>query len=259
MSERVRLVVFVTGASCVAALLVLAFFGMPHFGSGYHPYRDHSVAAAAQHSTANVVSSINYDQRALDTLGEETILLGAVIGAATLLRPAKREERERMPSDGRILESTELFGYLFLPLTLIVGADLIVHGHLTPGGGFQGGVVLSTGLHLLYVAGRYPALDRIRPLNVFEDGEAFGAGAFAVIGLAGIPIAGSYLANIIPTGRFGTLISAGTVDVLSIAVGVAVGAGSVVLLATFLEQALVIGPHEATKENAQDKDAHEHR
>ena len=240
MSRRARFLVFVAGAGCVAAMLALAFFRMPAFGGTAHLYRDLAVPAAVAHRTANVVSSVNFDQRGLDTFGEESILLASVIGAAVLLRPA-REETERTPSEaGRTLESTKLAGYLLLPVTLIVGFDVVVHGHVTPGGGFQGGVVLATGLHLLYVAGSYRTLDKMRPMGLYDSGEALGAWAFGALGLAGIAAAGAFLANIIPGGSFGQLLSAGTVPVLNIAVGLEVACGTVVLLANFLQQDIVV-------------------
>lgn len=240
MSRGVRLLVFGLGAGCVGAMFAVAFFQMPAFGGSVHLYRDLAVPAALAHRTANVVSSINFDQRGIDTLGEETILLASVVGAAVLLRPSQEEAEMRPARAGRTMQSTMLLGYALLPVTLLVGFDVVLHGQVTPGGGFQGGVILATGVHLLYVAGDYPALDRLRPLTVFDLGEAVGATAFGGLGLAGIVVAGSFLANIIPTGSFGELVSAGTVPVLNGAVGLEVGCGMVLLLAHFLRQDIII-------------------
>lgn len=240
MSRGIRLVVFLVGAGCVGAMFAVAFFRMPAFGGTVHLYRDLAVSAALAHRTANVVSSVNFDQRGIDTLGEETILLASVVGAAVLLRPAQEEAETRPASVGRTMQSTVLAGYALLPVTLLVGLDVVLHGQVTPGGGFQGGVILATGLHLLYVAGNYPALDRLRPLQVFDMGEAAGAIAFGGLGLAGIVVAGSFLANIAATGSFGELVSGGTVPLLNGAVGLEVGCGMVVLLAHFLRQDIII-------------------
>src|SRR5690348_16324829 len=143
------------------------------------------------------------------------------------------------------MASTRLLGYVLLPLTLLVGFDVVAHGHLTPGGGFQGGAVLVTGLHLLYVAGRFRSLEQLRPLSVLETSEAVGAAAFALLGFAGIVAAGAFLANALPLGSFGQLISGGTVPALNVAVGIAIGSGGVVLLAPFFEQVFMIRPDEA--------------
>lgn len=243
MSRRARLVVFVVAAAGVAVLIGLAIAGLPEFGSSLHPYRDRAVAAALAHATPNVVSAVNYDQRALDTFIEETILLGAVIGAATLLRPSA-DERESTPAprSRSVLTATAFAGYLLLPVTLLVGVDIVVHGHLTPGGGFQGGIVLGTAVHLLYLAGHYRALERVRPLPVFDSGEALGTGAFAAVAMAGLVTGGAFLGNWLPLGRFGDLFSAGTVPLLSVAIGIEVASGVIVLLAKFLDQALHVRP-----------------
>lgn len=248
MNIRVRLAVFLVGAIGLAVLLGIAIMRLPGFGAGHHPYRDATVEMAQRQNSPNVVSSINFDQRGFDTLGEEAILVAAVIGAATLLRPDRHPEpadRQGPARDpGRLLAATRMLGYVLLPITLLVGADVVVHGHLTPGGGFQGGVVLATGLHLLYVAGDYPALRRLRPVAWYEFGEAGGMGAVVALGVAGLCTGAGFLANIVPRGRTGQLASAGTVPLFSIAVGIAVGSGVVVLLAQFLDQYLSAGRRE---------------
>ena len=238
MSPRVRLVLFLVAATAVALLFVAAAIDLPPFGGTVHPYRDAAVAAGAVHATANIVSAVNYDQRALDTLGEETILLGSVVGAVALLRPSDEERERTVVRESRPLEAVRLVGHLVLPVTLLVGVDLVVHGAITPGGGFQGGVVLGTAVHLLYLAGRYRALERLRPVPLFDAGEALGTGTFVVLGLAGIAAGGAFLANVLPVGTFGSLLSSGTVPLLSAAVGLEVGSGVVVLLTAFFEQAL---------------------
>ncbi|HEU5045634.1 MAG TPA: MnhB domain-containing protein [Nocardioidaceae bacterium] len=240
MSRRVRLLVFLVGGGAVAVMFALAFLSMPHFGRPEHLYRDLAVPAAVRHATANVVSSVNFDQRAIDTFGEETILIASVVGTAALLRPAKEETERRVPDTGRTLGATRLVGYLLLPVSLVIGLDVVVHGQLTPGGGFQGGAVLATGLHLLYVSGSYPALDRLRPLELFDIADALGATTFAAVGLAGIAIAGSFLSNMVSFGTFGALFSAGTVPILNVAVGLEVFVGIVAILAKFLEQDITV-------------------
>lgn len=245
MNRGLRYLIFVLGVGFMAVLYVWGVHGMPSFGTHYHPYRDRAIHAAVSHQTANAVSSVNFDQRVIDTLGEETIFLGSVIGGVALLRKMREDEKqeggEPEPRTGRTVESTRFAGYVLMPLTLLVGFDVVAHGHVTPGGGFQGGVVLATGLHLLYVAGNYKALERLRSVNLFEFTEVFGALAFAGLGFSALVISGSFLANLLPFGSFGDFVSAGTVEVLNVAVGFEVTSGATVLLASFFEQALTSG------------------
>ena len=240
MTRRLRWWVLGLGLAGTAVAVLLAVLDLPSFGTAFHPYRDAAVAAAVRHGTANVVASVTFDQRGLDTLVEETIFFGSVVAVAVLLRPSDQEHLRREAGSRTPLEATRLLGYVLLPLTLVVGLDMVAHGHLTPGGGFQGGIMLATGLHLLYVAGRYRSLEQLRPVPLFEVGEAAGAAAFAAIGLAGLAVGGSFLALVLPTGTFGQLLSAGSVPLLNVAVGVAVGSGGVVLLAQFFRQVFLV-------------------
>lgn len=249
MTRRARLVVFAVAASGMAVLLAWAFAGALPFGTPTHPYGDLAVRAALdQRATANTVASVTFDQRGLDTMGEEFILFAAVLGASILLRREPDElahsggdegPRDRAGS-GPTLEVVRLFGYVVLPFVVVVGVYVIAHGHLSPGGGFQGGIVLATGLHLLYIAGDYAALRRLRPERVFEVSEAAAAAAYVLLGLAGLAATGAFLVNFLPYGTLGQLASAGTVPLLNVAVGVEVGSGTVLLLAEFLEQTLVL-------------------
>lgn len=194
-------------------------------------------------ATANAVASVNFDQRPLDTMGEEFIFFTSVIGCAVLLRKLRDEEEQsggesRGPVD--VFDALRLAGYVLLPLTLLVGAYLVAHGHLSPGGGFQGGVVLATAIHVLYLAGDYPALRRWRSVPAVEVAESIGAGAFVCFGLAGLIVAGSFLTNVLPLGTLRSLVSSGTVLPLNVSVGLEIASGTIVVLAAFLEQALVI-------------------
>ncbi|MGH8979909.1 MAG: MnhB domain-containing protein [Acidimicrobiales bacterium] len=241
MTRRTRLVLFVAAGAAVAALCLLAFLDMPTFGSTDHPYRNLAIPAAVAHATANAVSAVNLDQRGLDTFAEESILIASVIAVATLLRRAD-DEQFAEKGGGRVLDSTVLTGWIMLPVGLIVGVDVIAHGHLTPGGGFQGGIILGTAVHFVYVAGRFAILQRVRRVRTFEWGEAIGTGAYACVGIAGVLVAASFLGNVLPHGSFGTLFSSGTVALLNGAIGVGVASGTIVLVSRFVDQAVAIEP-----------------
>lgn len=247
MTARGRLWLLGVAGAVVLAGLVAALAGLPAFGRAHHPYGQKAVADALhRRHTANTVSSVNFDQRAFDTLGEETILFAASVGAVVLLRRT-RGERDRAPSPGRVLPVTRRYGLVMLPAALLVGVYVVAHGNTTPGGGFQGGVVLATGLHLLYVTADHRALERLRPIAAFEAGEALGAAGFALIGTSVLFTGAVFLTNTLPLGSLGALASGGTVQLVNTAVGVEVGCGLVVLLAGFLEQAVLVRP---TREGA---------
>ncbi|MER6876519.1 MnhB domain-containing protein, partial [Amycolatopsis sp. NPDC000673] len=206
---RTRDVVGTAGLIGVAALFAAALTRMPAAGTASHVYRDLVLPWGFREATPNLVSSINFDLRALDTLGEETIVAAAVVGTLALLQPPENEPKP--DSHGYVLPAVKLAGFLLLPVSVLLGIDIVLHGHLTPGGGFQGGVVLATGWHLLYLSGSYRALARLRPIDWCEYAEAAATGLYVVTGLMGLAVGGSFLSNVLPLGQFGSLLSSGTV------------------------------------------------
>ncbi|MFF6996775.1 MnhB domain-containing protein [Streptomyces sp. NPDC008313] len=240
MTRRARMWVLAAGGACLAALLVAACLDLPGFGGGRHPYGERAVHASLARRTANVVSSVNFDQRAFDTLGEMSILFASVVGTVVLLRQT-RDEHRAAPRPARVAAPVRRYALLILPVALLTGLYIVAHGQLSPGGGFQGGVVAATALHLLYLGADYRALERMRPVALYEAGDALGTAAYLVTGLAALLGGGAFLANtLLPYGTFNTLSSGGTVPLLNAAVGMEVACAVVVLLAHFLDQAVEI-------------------
>ncbi|MGQ4389982.1 MnhB domain-containing protein [Streptomyces sp. SAS_270] len=240
MTRRVRLWLLALSGVGLAALLVAACLRLPGFGGDRHPYGTRAVHASLARRTANTIASVNFDQRAFDTLGEMTILFASVLGTVVLLRQT-RDERRGAPEPEDVAPAVRRYALVVLPVALLTGLYVIAHGQLSPGGGFQGGVVAATALHLLYLGVDYRALERIRPLGLYEAGDAVAASAYVVTGLAGVLGGSAFLANtLLPHGTFNTLSSGGTVPLLNAAIGMEVACAVVVLLARFLDQAVEI-------------------
>jgi multicomponent Na+:H+ antiporter subunit B len=241
MSRRARTWLFLIAAGGVAALLAWALAGLPDFGHYQGEYgRVLAEIAVPKRSATEIVGITVFDFRALDTLGEEFILFCAAVAVAVLLRGQRGEEphpEQRRPVTSAALR---LLGFASLaPLTLL-GIYVVAHGHLTPGGGFQGGVILAAGLLTFFVAGHYLALRRVEPVPAAELAEAAGAAGFALVGVGGLVFGTSFLANFLPDGDTG-LLTGGTVPVGNVAVGLEVAGAVVVILAEFLEQRLLTG------------------
>ncbi|MEV5879048.1 MnhB domain-containing protein [Streptomyces sp. NPDC052101] len=238
--NRLRLALLAAGGAGLAALLVAACLDLPRFGGRSHPYGTRAVHASLARHTANTIASVNFDQRAYDTLGETSILFAAVLGCVVLLRQA-RDEHRAQPQPAEVARPVRRYALIVLPVALVTGLYVIAHGQLSPGGGFQGGVVTATALHLLYLGADYRALERVRPLAVYETSDALAVAAYVLLGLAGVLAGTAFLANtLLPYGTFNTLSSGGTVPLLNAAVGIEVAGAVVVLLAHFLDQAVEI-------------------
>jgi multicomponent Na+:H+ antiporter subunit B len=250
MSDRVRLRVFLVSALGLGVLLLWGFGGLPDFGHYRGPYGDIlNRVAVPETSSTDVVTAVNFGYRGFDTLGEEFILLAAVVGVASLLRTL-RAERERSPDDdapGRRVPQTSLavrvVGLGFVAPTVLIGIYIVAHGHQTPGGGFQGGVVLATALLLTYLSSDYMTMRRVGPQALIEAAEGVGAAGFALIAAGGLVGGGAFFQNWLGKGTPGKLLSAGTIPLDNIAVGLAVTGGFAFMLSEFLQQTLVRRRH----------------
>lgn len=110
-------------------------------------------------------------------------------------------------------------------LILLYGFYLIVHGHLTPGGGFAGGLVLGLSfIHLTLAYGREFVRHRVK-VELVHALEAGGALAFLLLGLAGLVVSGVFFLNFLGRGELFTLFSGGYIPLLNLVIGLKVGAG----------------------------------
>jgi len=123
---------------------------------------------------------------------------------------------------------------LTVGLIMLFGIYIILHGHLSPGGGFAGGVIVALSfVHLMLAFGKDVAVARISK-NTASNLESIGALMFLSIALLGF-LGGSFFLNILPKGTPFNLFSAGIIPLCNIAIGIKVGVG---LFAIFL--ALVV-------------------
>jgi multicomponent Na+:H+ antiporter subunit B len=231
------------GLAGMAAALVWGLGGLPDFGHYRGPYGFviARVVVPQRHATS-LVTAVVFDYRGADTLGEEFILLAAAAGCAALLRVRREEREDEQREAGEPPEpaaaARSLAAVLVGPV-IVVGLYLVAHGQLTPGGGFQGGVILAAALLLAYAGGQ--AFGRGAPAEpLLEGGEGLGAAAFALLGVAGLIAGSAVLQNVLPLGETGQLLSGGTLPVANLCVGLEVAGGVTLILSEFLDQALLV-------------------
>lgn len=170
-----------------------------------------------QTGATNIVTSVVVNYRGFDTLGEVTVLFLATIGLSAILYREKEKERKKKRKSSLILYT----GCRFLfPLILLFGAYIFIHGHLTPGGGFQGGAIIASGF-LLTMLGcwGWEGINR----NRFKLTESLSGLVFVIVGLLGLLYGGYFLLNYLPKGTPNQLISAGIIPIVYVAIGFKVG------------------------------------
>ena len=226
----------VTSLAAVLAVLSWGYAGLPGFGTriGHYGVLIDHVAQPQRHVT-NFVTAVMFDYRGLDTLIEEFILFTSVMGLALLLR-SSREAAQQRPHDIVTSDAVRTAGSALAPVLLLFGLWVIAFGYVTPGGGFQGGVIASGGALLVWVAGSYRLFRASSPSTLLDAAEGLGAACYVAIGLLGLASGGAFLRNAIPLGSAGTLASGGTIAALNWASGAEVAAALVLIYHEFIEE-----------------------
>jgi len=206
----------------VAAGFVFAFSQIP-FGkdkinvAGYYIER-----GIKQTGAVNIVTSVVLNYRGFDTLGEVTVLfiaalgLGAVLFIERKLKEGIKDKEDKKRKASLILRTGSR---ILFPLILLFGAYIFIHGHLTPGGGFQGGAIIASGFLLMYLAFPRKSINK-RTSNIVESVSGL---VFVGIGLLGLVFSGYFLTNFLPKGVPNTLFSSGIIPIIYIAIGLKVG------------------------------------
>ena len=118
---------------------------------------------------ANLVTAVVVTYRGLDTLGEVTVLFISAAGVGLLLRRTRRKQDDdkglaiddlergdraeetagvHKPASEIVETATELL----LPMVILFGVYVFMNGHLSPGGGFQGGAIIASGTMFMLLA-----------------------------------------------------------------------------------------------------------
>jgi multicomponent Na+:H+ antiporter subunit B len=245
MKHPFRMGLFAAGAIGLAAIFALAIFHMPPPHISPYGQAVNHLSLPDRHVT-DAVTNVNFDVRGFDTLGEEFILFVSVMGAIVLLREEtekKHAKRIDALEPRRVVEAPSSVRVITMALvgpTVLFGIYVVIHGQLTPGGGFQGGVILATAPLLVYLTENYDAFKSITSNPLIEVVEAIGAGGYALIGILGWIAGKQFLENVMPLGPSNppSAFSGGTIALIDLAVGLEVAAGFTLLLAAFLQHTM---------------------
>ena len=200
--------------------------------STLRPLAEHYVSQApVELGVANIVTGILIAYRGFDTLGEVAVLFMVAASVGLLLR--KDEAGRRDPEERRRVPASEIVttgSQILLPVIFTFGAYVIVNGHLSAGGGFQGGAIVASGVMLLLLADPGAQLNATA-LSVIESLAGM---AYVAIGMIGLVLAGGFLdPRFLPPGEVGAFISAGAIPLVSALLGIKVGAELSVIINRF--------------------------
>ena len=227
----------------VAALLIIAAIPfifaaavLPPHGDPKTPVQTGASAYYLEHGAEeagaeNIVTGVILNYRGLDTNGEVTVIFTGFAAAFAVLLPAslirsRAEPGVKLPASPVVRFAVRILA----PFTALFTVYVILYGHVSPGGGFQGGAILG-GLFIVMSAALEPA--RVRRLIPERAGPWLRAAApiaFVSMGVLGVVLTRSYLG--FPTSE--AQVAVRTAMLIVIEIGIGVG-GATIFAALFSE------------------------
>lgn len=107
-------------------------------------------------------------------------------------------------------------------LIILYGFYIIFHGHLTPGGGFGGGVIITLALLNVLLAYGKDFTRKWLNIKLLENFESSSITLFLIFGIIGMAVGGSFLFNFFEKGTLFNMLSSGTILPLNIIIGIKV-------------------------------------
>ena len=179
----------------------------------------------------NLVTNIILVYRGFDTYGESCVLF---LGATAVIMLLAADSKITSQEDLRELERSDMLdneqrnqilGHIttvLMPIILLYGLYILCNGHLSPGGGFAGGSILGGALILCenaFSVGRVRSFFSHRVYHIIKVGALI---LYAVLICYTIYVGANGLENIVPLGKPGSILSAGIILPINIAVGLEV-------------------------------------
>lgn len=228
MIRRFSVLLLLIGLGIIFAALLFDYTPDSELNLTGHYYATHTTEDIG---ATNIVTAIIVTYRGLDTIGEVTVLFltAAIVGLVLARGHHKAHTLQHDVPRGELLC---IGSNLLVPLILMLGAYVFINGHLTPGGGFQGGAIIASATLLMLLTDPLKRFSH-RIIAIVESLS----GLFIVsIGVLGVFLAGGFLDNrILPTGELGALFSAGAIPIIYSFVGLKVGAEFSSMLVSFSE------------------------
>ena len=192
--------------------------------------RDYLFAHALDDTGArNTVSSIYLGYRAMDTLGETLVLLVAITGTMSILINLGKDTvdedavqfslaPEKRPKNALRTHLLEVVSSKLGPIVLLFGFYVMLYGHISPGGGFQGGVIVASSI--VFLALGTEVKSKLTNTVVLSRIEAISFLALILASISGVFFETGFFGNPIKPE---TDLSANFIILLNIIIGLKVG------------------------------------
>ncbi len=177
--------------------------------------------------SVNVVTGMILTYRAFDTFGETNVLFIATVCVMILLmideklleKQDEKSDRLFEPKNDPILQTTSK---ILVPVIFMFGIYIVLNGHLSPGGGFSGGSVIGAGMILFLSAFGFKKTQKFFNENYYKIAKSTALSMYGCIGFYFYLTGANGIANHIPLGKIGNILSAGIIFPINLCVGLEV-------------------------------------
>jgi multicomponent Na+:H+ antiporter subunit B len=218
----------------VSLPLLYAMSQLPQHGSATSPAYTHIAPRYLERGpeeagAENVVTDVILNYRGFDTNGEVTVIFTSLAAVFAVLL-AGREGDERSASEPRARTTPEVSPVasfvvrLLSPFVAIFAVYVVMNGHISPGGGFQGGTVFGALLILATVVLGKATAEKLQPARIRGLLQAAAPLTFIAVGVAGLIMFGDYLAF----PKAAALAWVRTLWLIVIEIGIGVGGASII-------------------------------
>jgi multicomponent Na+:H+ antiporter subunit B len=219
----------------VGAALVYACLDIPTYAASSNPIHEH-VAIHYLRETGNeigipsVVAATLASYRGYDTLGETFVVLTAGMCVLMLLQREKKESQSMNLEVADIVTKTIL--KLIFPFIAIYALYIQVHGEQSPGGGFQAGAILASGVLLFAIVYSADHLAKHFSVRVLKLLSILGVLIYAGVGIASISLGGEFLnySVLLPDSLVGQSIG---IMIIELGVGITVASTMILIFTMF--------------------------
>lgn len=240
-----RFYVIISIIFCITFIFVLlmAVSYLPKTGSPTNPDNNEVSARYIEHGlqetgSVNIVTGMILNYRAFDTFGETCVLFIATSCVMILLMVSEEKlKKEEAINDRRFEPKNDVIlqkvASILVPIVFIFGIYVILNGHLSPGGGFSGGAIIGAGLILYLSAFGFEKINKFFNEPVYKTIKVGALTLYGIIMTYYFYTGANGIANNIPLGQAGDILSSGMILPINIFVGSEVACTMYVFYALF--------------------------
>lgn len=163
--QPMKLIALITVA-ITGGLLIFSTGDLPPWGYPYSPAsssdlsRHYIIETRVQSEVPNMVTAVLADYRGFDTMFEAVVVFIAGLGILAVLRRPELQAGERLVPPTERSQDRDMITIttcrLMVPLIQLFALYVLIHGHYSPGGGFQGGVMFGASFILIALTSGLP-------------------------------------------------------------------------------------------------------